>query len=175
MAIPEKACPSNTTLVRGANLAVYPKGSSDPLALISKFRSAAIPVQINENTVELKDGSIDAPIYLQNLKKTNTPAVAELLVRLSDGSIAAWDIGNVNGEKILVIKDGQITAQDKYSSDLFDGSICEETDCSNVDSTLGVKQRVVVCPGQPDKVMWQICRIPKCCCTAEDIESITGQ
>jgi hypothetical protein len=183
--IPERQCvpvDCQGQVKEGTNISVFKAGADCQYQLTGKMRvrGGAIPVQLTENKVELRDGSVDYPIVLPNLQKSNAAFVAEILIRLPDGTIAAWDLGNFLGEKKLTLVDGQATFNNDYSSHLFSGEICEE-DCSGVESALGVKRIVKVCVGQPDTIMYQICRIPVGCSTDEaaqtcdPLTSISGQ
>lgn len=134
--------------------------------MAGKIRGA-IPVQLTEHLVELRDGSDEHPITLPNLKRVISEGVPRIVVMLADGQLAYWDITAFAGEQRLVIQDGLAKFVDDYSSDLFSGAICD-TDCNGVDNALGVREIVHNCPGKPPKTMYQICRIPKCCCSGAD-------
>ncbi len=127
------------------------------------MRNASLLVQLTEKTVEHRDGSEDYPIILPAIKKYNGEVVSELLIRLGDGSLAAWNLGNFTGRKKLVLENGKLKLADDLLPDLFAGEICEGT-CNDVDAGLGVKMMVDNCPGQPTVTRYQIVRIPKCCC-----------
>jgi hypothetical protein len=127
----------------------------------------ALVVQSTENLAELIDGSEHHPLRLPNLQKVIASGIAEILVRLPDGTIGALNFGQyTGGRKKLSIIDGVLTPEDDYLSDLFSGEICE-ADCSDIESALGVKQIVDTCVGEPDTIRYQLCRIPTCCCEGE--------
>jgi hypothetical protein len=148
------------------------KNGSGRLSMSDKVRNA-IPVQLTENTVELRDGSDLHPILLPNLKKVTSEGVPSILVMLADGQIAAWNISAFAGEKKLVTKNGQAMFVDDYSSDLFSGEICEGQ-CDEVDASIGVRVITHNCPGKPPKTMYQMIRIPKCCCTLDELQCSGG-
>jgi hypothetical protein len=129
----------------------------------------AIPVQLTENQVELRDGSDAHPILLPNLKRITTEGVPRIVIMLADGQLAYWDISAFAGEKRLVTENGLAKFVDDYSSDLFSGEICE-AECDGVDAALGVRVITHTCPGKPAKTMYQMVRIPKCCCDLEDLD-----
>lgn len=185
MSNPERACLSVDcagAVKEITALSGFRRGEDCQYQLGAKFpiRGGAIPIQLTENKAELRDGSVEYPIALPNLQKSNAEFVGEILIRLPDGTIAAWDLGNFLGTRKLSLIEGLATFNSDYSSDIFSGSICEE-DCSGVESALGVKRIVKVCPGQPDTIMYQLCRIPVGCTPdaaagdCEDLTSIAGQ
>ena len=165
---PERACVTTECdgVAKGASrLAAYKTKTGDctvRLGSKSRIRGGSIPVQLTENTVELRDGSLDLPIVLQNLQKSNTPTVGEIMIRLPDGTLAAWDVSAFIGKKKLILQNGSLVFTDDYSSDFFSGAICE-ANCAEIDALLGVKRVVTSCPGEPDKIMYQICRVALDC------------
>ena len=183
--IPERECvpvECQGQVKEGTNISVFKAGADCQYPLTGKMRvrGGAIPIQLTENKVELRDGSVDYPITLPNLQKSNATSVGEILIRLPDGTIAAWDLGNFLGQRKLSLIDGYATFNNDYSSDLFSGEICE-ADCNGVESALGVKKIVKVCVGQPDTIMYQLCRIPVGCTpdqasdNCDQLTSISGQ
>jgi len=165
---PERACTTVECdgVAKGAtHLAAYKTKSGDctvRLGSKSRIRGGAIPIQLTENTVELRDGSIGSPIVLQKLQKSNAASVGELMIRLPDGTLAAWDVSAFIGKKKLILQNGSLVFTDDYSSDFFSGAICA-ANCSEIDALLGVKQVITTCPGEPDKIMYQVCRVALDC------------
>lgn len=159
---------------KGSNISVYIQGSdcTRQLKSSSTSKGAAIPIQLNGKLVELRNGSLDYPIKLEQLQSHNGPSVPFLLAALADGTIVKWSAAAIGkNDQKLITKDGVFTHANDYISDLLDGAICE-ADCDEVESTLGVKTITHRCLGQPDRVMYQLCRIPRCCCTEEDFPSL---
>ena len=148
-------------------VAVYLSGSDTCTHKLSRpraMRNSSILVQLTENKVEHRDGSDEYPIILTGLKKYNGETVSELVIRLADGSLATWNIGNFSGRKKLVLDNGSLKLVDDLLSDLFAGAICEGT-CNDIDAGLGVKTILDnSCIGKPPVVRYQIVRVPKCCC-----------
>jgi hypothetical protein len=144
------------------------KNGSGRLSMDGKIRSA-IPVQLTENLVELRDGSDAHPLTLPNLKGITSESVPRILIMLPDGQIAYWDMAAFAGHKRLVIENGSAKFVDDYSSDLFSGEICEGT-CDDIDAGLGVRLITHNCPGKPPKTMYQLVRTPKCCCTLDELQ-----
>ena len=185
MPIPERTCiPADCQgqVKEVTGLAGFRRGADCQYELTGKMARirGAIPIQLTENLAELRDGSIEYPIVLPNLQKSNAEFVGEILIRLPDGTIAAWDLGNFLGLRKLSLTNGLATFSNDYSSDLFSGEICE-ADCSGVESALGVKRIVKTCVGQPDTIMYQLCRIPVGCTpdqasgNCDPLTSISGQ
>lgn len=171
MAAPERSCAppacGEFTNSGEAIIVSRKKNGSGRLSMEGKIRGA-IPVQLTENLTELRDGSDEHPIVLPNLKRVTSEGVPRILVMLADGQIAYWDVAAFGSDKKLVTKDGVAKFVDDYSSDLFSGEICESS-CNDIDAGVGLRAIPVNCPGKPPRVMYQIVRTPKCCCTMDDI------
>lgn len=149
-----------------SSLSVYLSNSDDCVHKLRRpraMKNPSIPIQSTENNLALADGSEEYPILLPGIKKYKGEAIREILVRLPDGSLAAWDISQFNGRKKLVLDNGSLKLVDDLLSDLFAGNICEGT-CNDIDAGLGVKMISDACPGKPTVIRYQIVRVPKCCC-----------
>ncbi len=160
----EPSCDSDQ--LNGSALAIYlgtDKTCTHLLRRPSDMFGPSLISQLTANKVGHVDGSDKYPIKLPDMAKSNAEAVAALLTRDANGKIMSWEFGNVSGRKRLSVQDGMLTMLDEYLSDMFDGGICE-ADCADVESALGVKLVLDQCVGEPDKIRWQICRIPTCCC-----------
>ncbi len=161
--IPSRAC--DATEYKGQALAVYKKGSDSTVRLRRQraIKSPSIPVQLTEELTELRDGSTEFPIKLPAMQKYIGEAIPKLVGMLPDGTLVAWDFGYFSGRKKFVLEAGQMTMAGDYASDLFDQPICEAA-CDEVVGSIGYKALIETCPGQPPKTVYQICRIPACCC-----------
>lgn len=150
-------------VIKGKYLTTFTSnGDYAPLKPKSKL-GPAIPIQLTGSSVELRDGSDDAPIKLPKLQVLNQPAVSNLLTKLSDGTIGAWNLAQFSGKKRLLIDNGSLVLQDDVLPDLLSANICEGT-CNDVSHVLGAKLVTVDCPGAPSIELYQLCLIPKCCC-----------
>lgn len=134
------------------------------LARPSKMKNPGLPIQLTEDSVGIRDGSMDFPIKLPGLQSSNLQAMPAIVGVLPDGTLVAWKFGNFAGKKKLSLVDGQLQFEEDYGSDLIAAAICTEPDCSLLDGALGFKTIEVTCPGEPVRTMTQICKIPKCCC-----------
>lgn len=172
MATQERSCapPACGEFVNSAEAIIVSrkKNGSGRLSMASKIRGGAIPIQLTENQVELRDGSDEHPIKLPNLKKISTEGVPGIVVLLADGQLAYWDISSFASQMKLVTENGTAKFVDDVSSDMFSGTLCE-SDCDGADAAVGVRTIQRNCPGKPPKTMFQLVRIPKCCCTLDDI------
>ena len=154
---------------KGSAIGVYINGDDSCTHKLQRpraMRSASLIVQLTEDSVEHRDGSLDFPLKLPAMQKSNLPGMPAILGILADGTIVAWSAGNFTERKKLVIENGQFTLKDDTLTDLFADGICEGQ-CNEIDGALGYKTIVDNCPGREPKVAYQICRIPTCCCADE--------
>ncbi len=153
--------------IGGSAFGVYINNSDEctyRLARPSQMRSPGLAVQLTENSVGIRDGSVEFPIKLPAMQASNLQAMPALVGILPDGTLVAWKFGNFSGNKKLALFEGQLVLQEDYLSDLISAEICEESNCSLIDGLLGYKSIINHCVGEPDKAMIQICKAPKCCC-----------
>lgn len=134
------------------------------LARPSKMRNPGLAVQLTENSVGIRDGSLEFPIKLPGLQSSNAQAMPAIIGVLPDGTLVAWKFGNFSGKKKLVLEEGNLTLVEDYGSDLLAATICAEPNCNQLEGLLGYKTVSNACPGEPTRVMTQICLAPKCCC-----------
>ena len=157
---------------KGSHLAVYHQGE-DCTRRLRRNRAItgpSIPVQLTENNVELRDGSEAYPLRFPALQKHNTEAIPALVGILPDGTLVAWNFGYFSGRKKFVLENGTMKLVGDYLSDLFDQPVCE-ADCGEVAGALGYKVITQNCIGEPTKEVYQVCRIPSCCCEDAPAES----
>lgn len=160
----------NDDQLQAAGVAVYLKGDSTcthRLRRASTIKSPGLIAQLTEHEVKVVDGSADHPLSLPALEKSNSPSTRKVLIQDAAGRVRAWDMGSFSGPKKMTVRDGSLVVVDDFLTDLFEGGICEAT-CDGVSNALGVKLVTHSCPGQEDKIRWQLCRIPKCCCDGEE-------
>lgn len=165
MAIPEKSCPEEvceSASNKGSYILIWFKSCWRKLTRNTAINNPSIPVQLTENTVELRDGSVNFPIRLPAIQKSNATAITALMIMTADGTIQSWDPSNQFGKKRLVLIDGAIVLVDDYSSDLFDASMCSGG-CADIDGIIGYKEIPIVCPGEPDRIAIQLWKLPACC------------
>lgn len=157
----------------GASIAVYEKGSDCTVRLTRNraIKNPSIPIQLTENNVELRDGSSEFPIKLPGLEVSNLSTMAGLIGVMPDGKLVWWKFGNFDGKKKLAVKNGVLTIEEDYGSDVIAATICAEDSCNALDGLIGYKTIVNRCQGEPDRVMTQLCLAPKCCCPTSEAES----
>src|SRR5690606_30135253 len=68
--------------------------------------TAAFPMQVAPNRIELRDGSFERPITLPKLKRAAVNAISNPLFILPDGTLAAWDLSGQTGRQRLMVEDG---------------------------------------------------------------------
>lgn len=162
-------------VMQAQHLAVYQEDDCvRRLKRPDRVRSSGIPIQLTEKTVEIRDGSLEYPIRLPALQKSNLLAVPYLVGMLADGTLVAWAFGQHTCNKKIAIKDGMATIVADYYSDLIDGNVCTEDICENLDGMIGFKETIEHCPGQPDQIRIQLVKAPHCCCpdsTGDDCPS----
>lgn len=160
----EEPCNVPSVVYSGRALATYSENSGclHPLKLTDQT-GPAIPIQLTGNKVVLADGSINHPIQLTKLQVLNIPAVNNVLTKLSDGTIGAWNIAQFSGKKRLLVENGSLHLEDDVLPDLLSSTICEGG-CNDVSHVLGAKLVTIDCPGAPSIQLYQLCLIPKCCC-----------
>jgi len=172
--IPTRSCGTsecNSTEYKGQALAVYQKGEDCTKRLRRQraIKAPSIPIQLTDDLIEHRDGSEAFPIKLPAMQKYVGESLPKLIGMLPDGTLVAWDFGYFSGRKKFVLNAGQITMSGDYGSDLLDNPICEAA-CSEIEGAIGYKATTESCPGQPDKTVYQLCRIPACCCEGAPTE-----
>jgi hypothetical protein len=167
--IPSRAC--DTSDYKGQAIAVYHKGSETTTRLRRQraIKAPSIPVQLTDELVELRDGSSEFPIKLPAMQKHVGESLPKLLGMLPDGTVVAWDFGYFSGRKKFILEAGQIKMTGDYASDLFDQPMCT-ANCDEIVGAIGYKVITETCIGQPSKEVYQLCRIPACCCPESEAE-----
>jgi len=174
----ERSCVTNgcnDQQSKGSAVGVYINGDDSCTHKLRRpraMRSASLIVQLTENEVEHRDGSLDFPIKLSAMQKSNLTGMPAILGILADGTIVAWSAGSFTERKKLVIENGLFTLKDDTLTDLFSESLCE-AQCDQVDGALGYKTIVDNCPGREPRIAYQICRIPTCCCGDDELTVCT--
>lgn len=150
---------------RAQALAVYDKGDDCTRRLRRQraITGPSIPIQLTDDVTELRDGSEEFPIKLPAMQAFVGEAIPAIVGILPDGTLVAWKAGYFSGRKKLVLDGSTFKLTGDYLSDLFDQPICE-ADCNEIDGALGYKAVTTSCPGEPSKTVYQVCRIPTCCC-----------
>lgn len=172
--IPTRSCGTsecNSSEYKGQALAIYQKGEDCTKRLRRQraIKAPSIPIQLTDDVIEHRDGSDAFPIKLPAMQKYTGTALPKLLGMLPDGTIVAWDFGYFAGRKKFVLDGGQITMSGDYGSDLLDQPICSAA-CAEISGAIGYKAIIESCIGQPDKTVYQLCRIPACCCETSPAE-----
>lgn len=126
----------------------------------------AIPIQLNEKEVALRDGSADKPIQLPCLQKSSSKVVPSLIFQQADGSIARWEAPQECGTFKMSIVNGMFSITEDTIPHIIPSDICKTT-CDNIDYLLGVKMTEIACPGHATKVMMQLMAVPKYACQDE--------
>jgi len=158
---------------KGVAIGVYinqGQNCTQRLSRPSDMRNPGIPIQLTEKLVEIRDGSAKYPISLPGLQKSNEKSMSALIGISPDGTLVAWSFKNFPGKKKLTLINGLLTLSDDLGSDLLAGTICAESNCNAIDGMLGFKTILQTCPGEPDRIVTQICAAPKCCCEANQEE-----
>lgn len=166
------ACDAKTKVKSGKRLVVSGDDNCDK-DLEENCSLPAIPVQLKNGTVELRDGSSRKPIPLENIQKLESECITGLLFVKSDGSLSKWVPPQQCGEYKLKIVDGKICVKEDTMPSTMPADICV-SDCDEIDYILGVKMTTLYCKGGKTRQVAQIKAVPKCCCTAEEISSITS-
>lgn len=155
----------NDFIDKGIGLSVYDRVGDSCTRILKRkhsIHSPSIPIQLTDKLLELRDGSVNNPIVLPALQKSKESGVPSIVGILADGTLVAWHASNFANKSKIVIRDGLFTVVDDVSSDLFDSALCEET-CDLVEGAIGYKRIISRCKGKPDKVRYQLFRIPVDC------------
>lgn len=129
--------------------------------------TAAFPIQVAPNRIELRDGSVERPIQLPKLKRVAAPTITNPLFVLPDGTLAAWDLSSQVGRQRLMVEDGELKFEDDTLPEYININMCE-AECEEIEETLGVRQVQV---GGED--FYQIVRVKRCCCGSNDFPEPT--
>lgn len=162
----------NDPLYEGFALSVYDNADDCCTRRLLKpdgMAANGLPIVGADSRVAIKDGSFANPIILPAIAEYAGPNVPALLIQMPNGMIAKWTAASLGCNKKIIVQNGMWAVVDDFAIDLYQGNICAAS-CAQVTSALGVKEVTVSCPGQDDRTVWQLCRIPTCCCAESPAE-----
>lgn len=121
----------------------------------------SIPVQIENQQVELRDGSAANPIVLPAIQGHSTNSIAALLVQTESGTIKSWRASGLTGRKKLVLFEGLFSLEEDLNTDLFKDTMCSAR-CKDIHGLIGYREIMVQCTGQADIPAIQLFKVPVC-------------
>ena len=166
------ACDAKTKVTSGKRLVVSGDDNCDK-DLDADCGLPAIPVQKTATKVELVDGSIRRPFALKNLQSLSSQCISNLLFQKDDGAFVKWKPSVDCGSYKLSVENGKICVVEDALPTIIASDLCV-SECTEVDYLLGIKFTTLSCKGGTTRQVAQIRAVPKCCCTAEDLTSITS-
>lgn len=162
MASPYTTAGCETTSQSGVGLTVWVNETCyQRLVPPDDVQYGAIPFQVSENEIELRDGSQSHPISLPGIQANANLSAATLLTQMPDGTFQAWKASLLSGKKKLVAYDGSFILEEDVHGDLFTDQMCS-ANCADLDGVIGYRDVTVRCEGQPDYNAVQIFKVPLC-------------
>lgn len=136
----------------------------------------AIPIQLTDGKVELRDGSAEFPIELPNIKTQTGGSVSKILYRDASGAIVNWvpETGSCLDHK-LIFRDGSLTFVPDCLPPILCADICAVTSCSEFDYLLGLREAEINCGDETIPVLVLV-KVPRnlapSCGEEEDIPDV---
>lgn len=159
----EASCERILETSTGRALRVTDKDTLCEKDLVAGCEYPSIPVQLNETTVELRDGSVSSPIKLPNLQKQIAGSFTGIVITLPDGTVKVFKPADLCGRYRLVVENGIFKLIDDGMSDVIIADICE-AECNDVDFVIGAIRVPITCNDGTTKNIVQLKLIPRCCC-----------
>lgn len=152
---------SEDTTLSGKGSIVYDSpGVEQRLVRGSGITGPSIPVQLTENAMALRDGSLTYPIELPALQSNATASIAGIVIRKADGTLQLWDAASILGKKKLILDGGSFQLVDDLNTDLFI-NLCPAK-CEDIEGIIGYKEVTITCPGLPDVQAIQLFKVALC-------------
>lgn len=168
----DQECAAKSKVTKGKNIVVTGDDGCEK-DLKADCGYPAIPIQKSSTEVELSDGSIKRPFRIKNLQSLSSQCISNLIFQKDDGTFVKWKPSVDCGSYKLSVENGKICVVEDALPTIIASDLCV-SECTEVDYLLGIKFTTLSCKGGTTRQVAQIRAVPKCCCTAEDLTSISS-